>query len=365
LNVAINWYNHHQLFEPGQSRVTDNGMAPRGALIGCGFFAQNHLHAWRDLGANIVAVADIDGDKARATAAAHGIAKFYSDAEAMLAAEKPDFVDIATTVATHRPLVELAARYGAAIICQKPFATNLADADAMIDACERAHVPLMVHENFRWRTPMIAVRDAISSGAIGTPFFGRFSCRHDYDIYANQPYLAEVERFAILDVGIHLLDLARCYFGEVESLACATQRVNPIVKGEDVATIMLKHVSGATSIVDASFFTHAHPTPFPETTVEIDGSSGAVRILEGYRMQLTSGNGPGLEKSVEPSVAPWMSKPWHDVQTSVVNIQRHWLERLGSGGLAATSGVDNRKTLQLGLLAYDAAASGRTIRVAG
>ncbi len=343
--------------------MTVNGKAPRGVLIGCGFFAQNHLHAWRDLGANIVAVADIDAHKAQAAALAHGIAAHYSDAEAMLVAEKPDFVDIVTTVATHRTLVALAARYGVPVICQKPFATNLADADAMIDACERAGVPLMVHENFRWRTPMIAVRNAISSGAIGTPFFGRFSCRHDYDIYASQPYLAEVERFAILDVGIHLLDLARCYFGEVESLSCSTQRVNPIVKGEDVATIMLKHTGGATSIVDASFFTHAHPTPFPETTVEIDGSSGAVRILEGYRMQLTSGGGSSSEKSVEPPVAPWMARPWHDVQTSVVNIQRHWLERLGSGGVAATSGTDNRKTLQLGLLAYEAAAGGQTLRV--
>lgn len=334
----------------------------RGAVIGCGFFAQNHLNAWRDLGATIIAVCDIDAVRAAETAARHGIARHYTDAEAMLATEQPDFVDIVTTVDTHRPLVELAARHGVAAICQKPFATTLADADAMITACEAAGVPLMVHENFRWRHPMVQAAEAIAAGEIGAPFFGRLSCRHDYDIYANQPYLAEIERFAILDVGIHLLDLARFYFGEVESLSATTQRANPRVRGEDVATILLKHVGGATSIVDMSFFTHSHPSPFPQTTLEIDGSHGAVRVHEGYHMHLTAG-AEVKNVSVDPPLSPWMERPWHDVQVSVVNIQRHWLETLAKGGVPATSGRDNRRTLQLALLAYEAAETGRTVKV--
>jgi predicted dehydrogenase len=333
-----------------------------GCLVGCGFFAENHLNAWRDLGVTIAAVCDVDLGKAKATAERHGIARYYGDADDMLAREKPEFVDVVTTVGSHRALVEMAAQHGVPVICQKPFAATLEDADAMVSACERAGIPLMVHENFRWRMPMLAVRQAIDDGRIGVPFFGRVSCRHDYDIYAVQPYLAEIERFAILDVGIHLLDLARFYFGEVESIACTTQRANPRVKGEDVATMLLRHVGGATSIVDASFFTHAHPTPFPEATVEIDGSDGAARALDGYRLQLSERAGTSIT-SVEPRPMPWMAKPWHDVQTSVVNIQRHWIEALKAGREPATSGRDNRNTLQLGLLAYDAAESGQTIRV--
>ena len=112
------------------------GDSVRGALIGCGFFAENHLNAWRDLGANIVAVCDIDLGKAESAASRHKIARAYSDANEMLRTEKPDFVDIVTTVPSHRMLVELAAKNGVGAICQKPFATNLADADAMIAACE-------------------------------------------------------------------------------------------------------------------------------------------------------------------------------------------------------------------------------------
>ena len=100
----------------------------RGALIGCGFFARNHMHGWADAeGAEIVAVCDLDRAKAEDFARSFG-ATPYTDAAAMLAEVRPDFVDIATTVESHRPLVELAARARRArSICQKPFARDYAD----------------------------------------------------------------------------------------------------------------------------------------------------------------------------------------------------------------------------------------------
>ena len=310
----------------------------------------------------MVAVCDIDPAKAASAAARHGIARHYTSAEVMLRQEKLDFVDIVTTVGSHRSLVQLAARHSVAAICQKPFATNLIDANAMVLACQRAGVALMVHENFRWQAPMLAIRNALDQPSIGYPFFGRISFRHDYDIYAVQPYLAEVERFAILDVGIHLIDLARFFFGEVAALSCTTQSVNPRIKGEDVATILLKHTNGATSIVDASFFTHLSPNPFPQTTIEIDASSGSIRLAEDYQLTVNL-DGMSSTTNVEPAMAKWMERPWHCVQDSVHNIQRHWLEQLQTGGSPATSGSDNMLTLELGLLAYEAAATGRTLAV--
>ena len=187
----------------------------RGALIGCGFFAQNHLHAWGDVdGATLVAVCDVDGAKAQAAAAMFGIAGHHTDAAAMFAAEKLDFVDIVTTMETHRALVELAARHRVPTICQKPFAPTMADARAMVAACEVAGVALMVHENFRWQTPLLAVRAVLDSGVIGRPYFARVSFRTGYDVYANQPYLATADRFILLDMGVHVLDVARWLMGE-------------------------------------------------------------------------------------------------------------------------------------------------------
>jgi predicted dehydrogenase len=338
-------------------------MTLRGTLVGCGFFAQNHLNAWRELdGVDIVAVCDVDAGKASSTANAFGISRAYDDAATMLARERPDFVDIATTVDSHRALVGLAASSGTAVICQKPFATDMSDASAMVAACAAANVPLMVHENFRWQHPLLEVSRVLRSGTIGKPFFGRISFRHDFDVYRTQPYLAEVARFAILDVGIHLLDVARFYFGEARRISCTTARANPRVKGEDVATMLLEHDSGATSIVDCSFHTQLVPNPFPQTLVEIDGTTGSIRLGQDYRMVVVAG---GASQASHVDVVPrsWMQRPWHVVQDSVRNIQAHWIECLASKVEPATSGADNLRTLALCMAAYEAAETGRTVAI--
>ena len=85
----------------------------------------------------------------------------------------------------------------------------------MVEAAERAGRPLIVHENFRWQRPLRLLRAEIDAGAIGTPFFARISFRHGYDVYANQPYLAEVEDFGLMDMGLHLFDVARFLMGDV------------------------------------------------------------------------------------------------------------------------------------------------------
>ena len=106
----------------------------RGALIGCGFFAQNHLNAWRDMkaeGVELVAVCDIDPAKAEAAAAAFGIPRHYTDAAALFAAEPLDFVDIATRMETHQDLVQLAVAHKVRTIVQKPFAPDWAGCVAM------------------------------------------------------------------------------------------------------------------------------------------------------------------------------------------------------------------------------------------
>src|SRR5690606_1411292 len=94
---------------------------------------------------------------------------------------------------------------------------------------------------------------ALRSGAIGTPSWGRISFRTGYDLYRTQPYFYDEERFIILDLGVHTLDMARVLMGEVVHVYCETQRRNPKVRAEDTATVMLKHESGGVSVVDFSY----------------------------------------------------------------------------------------------------------------
>ena len=97
----------------------------------------------------------------------------------------------------------------------------------MAGACDKAGITLMVHENFRWQSPIQAVRRAIDSGAIGKPFFGRISFRSGYDVFSGQPYLATGKRFIIEDLGIHTLDIARFLLGDVTTITARTARINP------------------------------------------------------------------------------------------------------------------------------------------
>ena len=334
----------------------------KGALIGCGFFAQNQLHAWRDIeGVEIVALCDRDEERLNASAKAFGIERTYTDTAQMYADGGFDFVDIATTVSSHRPLVEMAAQAGVHIICQKPFAETMDDARAMVAAADAAGKTLMVHENFRWQSAIQAALKVVKSGAIGGPFFCRVSFRSGYDVFSGQPYLAEGKRFIIEDLGIHILDIARAFVGDVVQMSATTRRINPAIKGEDVATMLLRHEGGATSVVDCSYATQRRPETFPQSLLEIDGPKGTVRLDAGY--VLTVQNESETVTDVSPPVLPWAEKPWHNIQESVLAIQQHFVDCLKAGKQPETSGADNLKTLALVEAAYQSAEQGRMIDV--
>lgn len=336
-------------------------MSFRGVLIGCGFFARNHMHGWQAAeGAEIVAVCDLDPERAAAFGRDFKVERIYVDAEAMLAAERPDFVDIATTVESHRPLVELAARYGALTVCQKPFAETYADGLAMVEAAEHAGVPLIVHENFRWQRPFRMLKEHLEAGAIGRPTFGRISFRHGFDVYANQPYLAEVRDLALMDVGLHLFDVARFLMGDITSVHCRTRRLNPKVKGEDAFLASLSHAGGMISSVDCSFFSQITPDPFPQTLTWLEGTEGTLAIDFDYQVRLHR-DGRCEEFDGEAYVPDWGAKPWHVVQDSVEAFEAHVVDVLAGKSSPQPSGAHNLGTLAVTLAAYRSAETGQAV----
>ena len=332
-------------------------------LIGCGFYAQNHLNAWADLkerGAELVAVCDIDPEKAEAAGNKFGV-QFYTDVDQMLDAGGIDLLDIVTQMDSHRILSAKAAKRKIAMILQKPLAPNLDEAIAIVENAGRQGVWLAVHENFRFGTGMRRVKAVVESDAIGKPNWARISFRTGYDVYRGQPYLAQVDRLAILDSGIHVLDLARFFLGEVERISCETQQRNPSIKAEDTATMMLRHVSGAVSVVETTYESRRMPDPFPETLVEIEASRGAVVLSRGETMTVTS-DGKTQSEYVGSPLLPWTSHPWHVSQEAVLHTNSHMLEALRSGSEAATSGADNLKTFALVEAAYLAAQTRSSVR---
>lgn len=329
----------------------------RGVLIGCGFFAQNHLHAWELVeGAEIVAVCDTDEARARRYAEGFGVAGVYTDAKMMLTAETPDFVDIATQAHSHYKLCTLAAQHSVNIICQKPLAPSLEEAEQIVRACQ--NVTFMVHENFRWQRPMLELKRA--SAELGELFFGRIHFRSAYDVYVDQPYLATDERFILYDLGVHLFDLARFFFGEVRTFTCHTQRVNPDIAAEDVATALLKMESGAHVVVDMSYASKLERELFPQTLIELEGTAGSVCLGADYQLGITTA-ARTQHLDVSPRAFDWTLGTTNAVPESVLNIQQHFTDCLVAGRAPDTTGEDNLKTLELTFGAYRSAASARSL----
>jgi len=335
----------------------------RVGLIGCGFYAQNHLHAWRDLATEnvtFVAVCDRDEQKASAAGEKFGV-PWFTDARAMLEAVKLDLVDITTRMDTHRELAALAASRGVAAIVQKPFAPNWEDCVAIVETAKSHGTWLAVHENFRFATAMQQVKQVLASGTIGDPTWARIAFRTGFDVYKGQPYFYDEDRLVILDVGIHVLDLARVFLGEVERVYCETQRRNPRVRAEDTATMTLRHASGAVSVVECTYEARRIPDPFPETLLEIEGPLGSIIVGKGEVMVVTT-QGLSFEEHIGSPLLSWTTRPWHVSQEAVRNTIQHMLQALRAGRPADTSGEDNLKTYALVEAAYESASSHTSIR---
>jgi predicted dehydrogenase len=145
----------------------------RTAIIACGTIARVHARAWLGVAGQPVALgalADTHPDARREFGDFFEIpeAKRYTDFREMLDAERPDFVDVCSWHQQHAEMViAAAARRPKAILCQKPMAVDLGEADAMLTACERNGVKLVIAYQRPHHATWLAARDLIRNGAIG------------------------------------------------------------------------------------------------------------------------------------------------------------------------------------------------------
>ena len=87
-----------------------------------------------------------------------------------------------------RSFVKKAATYGLPVICQKPMAPDLATAEDMVETCRKAGVPLFIHENWRWQTPIRTVQGLLCEDRIGRPFRARIDMISGFPVFDNQPF---------------------------------------------------------------------------------------------------------------------------------------------------------------------------------
>ncbi len=334
----------------------------RFAMFGAGFWARFQLQGWSELaGAECVAVYNRTRAKADQFARELGVPRVYDDAAALLSQEQPDFVDIVTNPSTFSHLVELAAAHRVPVICQKPMAPSVAAAERMVAACREAGVPFFVHENWRWQAPIRQLKAILASGEIGAPFRARLTMVSGYPVFINEPALSELEQFILTDMGTHILDVARFLFGEAQALYCQVHRVHPNIKGEDVATVMMRMGGRTTVVCELGYAENClEREVFPQTLIFVEGDKGSAELGPDYWVRVTTEAGTRA-KRYPPKRYAWADPDYLVVHSSIVPCNANLLQALRGEGSAETTGEDNLRTLVLAYAAYESARRGTAI----
>ncbi|MEO0800177.1 MAG: Gfo/Idh/MocA family oxidoreductase [Pseudomonadota bacterium] len=230
----------------------------RVAIAGAGYFAAFHYDGWvRIPDVALVGCADIAPQKAEAIARRFDVPTAFADVARMLDDTEPDILDIATPPQTHSATIELAAARGIDVICQKPFCTSFDEARIATKRATDAGIRVIVHENFRFQPWYRKIKSLIAQDALGDVYQAMFRLRPGDGQGANaylerQPYFQTMPRFLIHETGVHLIDVFRFLFGDVERVFADLRRLNPVIKGEDAGLMILAMKNGIRCVFDGN-----------------------------------------------------------------------------------------------------------------
>jgi UDP-N-acetyl-2-amino-2-deoxyglucuronate dehydrogenase len=229
----------------------------RAGIIGCGRIARNHLRALRGIaGVDVVAVADVDADRARAFAGEHDVPRWFVDAESMLASGL-DAVTVCTPHAMHEAGVLAAARHRTHVLCEKPVAVRVEQAQRMVAATAAAGVRFGVLFQRRFWPAATRIRRAIDEGRLGAPICGgvlvRLNRDTDYYAEAGRGRQATEGGGVLMTQAIHHIDLLQWYLGPARRVTghSATLVHRGVIEVEDTAGAVVEFASGAIATIQA------------------------------------------------------------------------------------------------------------------
>lgn len=272
------------------------------AMIGHQFMGRAHSNAWRQVGRFfdppfepvLQVICGRDGERTRAAAEKLGWQEASTSWEETVRRPDIDAVDICTPGDLHRPVALAAAAAGKAVLCEKPLANNLGEAQEMLAAVRKAGVVHMLCHNYR-RVPALALaRQLVTGGELGDSRIGRiFHFRavylHDRGIDPKAPRTwrhdkARAGSGALGDFGSHVIDLARFLVGEIAEVSGTTQTfvgqrtaagadaAQPVTV-DDAALALLRFDNGALGSFEVSRFGMGRKN---HLRIEVSGDRGAL-----------------------------------------------------------------------------------------
>ncbi len=245
------------------------------AIVGCGRISQVHLHTIvNEPTAKLLAVADVDKKAAESTAEAFGVEAFL-DVRQMLEKSKPDGLIICTPPNTHREIAEYALGAGAHVLCEKPLAHTIAEANAMVQASGQNDRVLMMASKFRYMQDIVRAKNIIESGILGeiVLFENEFCSRVDMKNRWNAKH--EVSGGGVLiDNGSHSVDIVRYLLGPIDNVQAIFGKRWQQLEVEDTCRVFVRSGDGTMASIDLSWSIHKENPYF----IHVYGTAGTLEI---------------------------------------------------------------------------------------
>jgi predicted dehydrogenase len=262
----------------------DSSAPPRVAVVGAGYFAQFHLQGWRDAGAEVVSLADLDHRRAQALADRFGVGNVQTSLEPILAM-RPTLVDVVLPPQAQAPVVKTALEAGLPVVCQKPFGRDHAEAQELAALARRQSRPLVVHENFRFTPWFRECRRLALGGMLGRMHGVSFRLRpgdgQGPRAYLDrQPYFQTMPQLLVRETAVHFIDTFRYLCGEVRAVTARLRRLNPVIAGEDAGIVIFEFEDDCIGLFDGNRL-NEHPAQDQRRTLGemwLEGEAGVLRL---------------------------------------------------------------------------------------
>lgn len=340
-------------------------MNERVVMVGAGYWAQFQVEGWRDAGAPLCAIANRHLDAAQALAHRYGVPACYSDVARMLDEQAPALVDVCLPPVAQAAAVRAALERRIPTICQKPFGTDLAQAESLTAMAEAAGVPLVIHENFRFAPWFREMRRCIEQGLFGRLHGAAFRLRpgdgQGPSAYLDrQPTFQQMPEFLVRETAVHLIDTFRYLLGEIRAVTARLRRLNPVIAGEDAGLLIFEHDDDRSSLFDGNRL-NGHPSGDPRRTMGemwLEGERGVMRLDGEARLWWQPHGGTEAAHAYDDGAG---RGAFGGASTA---LQAHVLAHLRSGAPLENTARDYLVNLQVQLAAYRSNASGQRIRMA-
>jgi UDP-N-acetylglucosamine 3-dehydrogenase len=338
------------------------------AIIGCGWAGEKHLRALRELSdrAQVTAVVDNVKPFLREKAAEWGVREHFTDYRDVLSRIDVDAVSICLPHKLHAEIAVESARAGKHVLCEKPMAVSLEEADAMIRAAEESDVKLMIAESARFEAVNRRVKECIGSGCIGSPillrqaFMPRLGSRTGYVYPGRRAWLSDREVAGggqWLVNGIHHVSVARWLFGEVESIYAAEYRTPDFDLGiEANVCATLRFVSGALGELTCAPQTGHHGI---FSKMMAHGDSGGLVVSRGDGAIHVYGEGVNT-----PDGRLFIEREGSEPDPFVLEME-HFLDYVQRGAPCICDGVSERESLAVVTGGYESMRTGKAVRCHG